>query len=62
MYTYRVSWSEEDAEFVATCAEFPGLSWLDHGEDIDLRDSATSIGLSTGSYAPGAACSVTGAH
>ncbi len=28
-YTYRVSWSEEDREFVATCAELPSLSWLD---------------------------------
>lgn len=27
-YTYRVTWSEEDQEFVATCAEFPSLSWL----------------------------------
>ena len=27
-YTYRVSWSPEDDEFVATCAEFPSLSWL----------------------------------
>jgi predicted RNase H-like HicB family nuclease len=27
-YTYQVSWSEEDHEFVATCAEFPSLSWL----------------------------------
>jgi len=28
-YTYRVQWSEEDQEFVATCAEFPLLSWLE---------------------------------
>jgi predicted HicB family RNase H-like nuclease len=28
-YTYRVSWAEEDREYVATCAEFPSLSWLD---------------------------------
>ena len=28
-YTYRVSWSEEDREYVASCAEFPSLSWLD---------------------------------
>ena len=28
-YTYRVQWSEEDQEFVATCAEFPYLSWLE---------------------------------
>jgi predicted HicB family RNase H-like nuclease len=27
-YTYRVSWSEEDGEFVAICAEFPSLSNL----------------------------------
>lgn len=27
-YTYRVTWSVEDDEFVATCAEFPLLSWL----------------------------------
>jgi predicted HicB family RNase H-like nuclease len=27
-YTYRVTWSPEDGEFVATCVEFPSLSWL----------------------------------
>ena len=27
-YTYRVAWSAEDQEFVATCLEFPSLSWL----------------------------------
>jgi len=27
-YTYRVTYSAEDAEFVATAAEFPSLSWL----------------------------------
>lgn len=27
-YTYRVSWSGEDGEFVATCLELPSLSWL----------------------------------
>lgn len=30
-YTYRVGWSDEDQEFVATCAEFQALSWL-HAE------------------------------
>jgi predicted RNase H-like HicB family nuclease len=28
-YAYRVAWSEEDGEHVATCAEFPSLSHLD---------------------------------
>jgi predicted HicB family RNase H-like nuclease len=28
-YTYRVTWSEEDHEYVGLCAEFPGLSWLE---------------------------------
>jgi predicted HicB family RNase H-like nuclease len=27
-YTYRVSWTEEDQEYVGLCAEFPSLSWL----------------------------------
>ena len=27
-YTYRVSWSPEDGEFVATVVEFRFLSWL----------------------------------
>lgn len=27
-YSYRVTWSAEDDEFVATCIEFPSLSWL----------------------------------
>lgn len=27
-YTYRVFWSPEDGEFVASCLEFPSLSWL----------------------------------
>ena len=27
-YSFRVDWSGEDEEFVATCVEFPSLSWL----------------------------------
>ncbi len=27
-YTYRVTWSQEDGEYVGLCAEFSGLSWL----------------------------------
>lgn len=27
-YTYRVTWSAEDGEFVAVCLELPSLSWL----------------------------------
>ena len=27
-YTYRVTWSEDDGEYVALCAEFRSLSWL----------------------------------
>ena len=29
LYTYRICWSDEDQEFVGTCAEFPSLSWLE---------------------------------
>ena len=27
-YTYRVTWSPEDGEYIGLCAEFPSLSWL----------------------------------
>jgi predicted HicB family RNase H-like nuclease len=27
-YTYRVTWSEDDHEYVGLCAEFQSLSWL----------------------------------
>ena len=27
-YTYRVTWSQADQEYVGLCAEFPSLSWL----------------------------------
>ncbi len=28
-YTYRVTWSEDDQEYVGLCTEFPSLSFLD---------------------------------
>jgi len=27
-YTYRVTWSEGDREYVGLCVEYPSLSWL----------------------------------
>jgi predicted HicB family RNase H-like nuclease len=36
-YTYRVTWSEEDKEYVGLCAEFPGLSWLAEAPEAALR-------------------------
>lgn len=36
-YTYRVSWSVEDQEFVATCLELPSLSWLAPTQDEALH-------------------------
>ena len=27
-YTYRVTWSSDDQEYIGLCAEFPSLSWL----------------------------------
>jgi len=36
-FTYRVMWSEEDQEFVGTCAEFPSLSWLESTPEAALK-------------------------
>jgi predicted HicB family RNase H-like nuclease len=35
-YTYRVTWSEEDEEYVGLCAEFPSLSWLENSPEKAL--------------------------
>lgn len=32
-YSYRITWSDEDHEFVGLCAEFPSLSWLAKSQD-----------------------------
>ncbi|WP_300344924.1 type II toxin-antitoxin system HicB family antitoxin [Nesterenkonia sp.] len=36
-YTYRVSWSPEDQEYVGTVAEMPSLSWLDTDQEAAFR-------------------------
>jgi predicted HicB family RNase H-like nuclease len=36
-YTYRVTWSEKDGEYVGLCAEFPSLSWLARTPEAALR-------------------------
>ncbi len=36
LYTYRVTWSEEDQEYVGLCTEFPSLSWLTETQESAL--------------------------
>ena len=36
-YTYRVTWSEDDGEYVGLCAEFPSLSWLAKTPEAALK-------------------------
>ena len=42
-YTYRLSWSPEDNELVATCAEFPSLSWLARSQAAALKGIAAVV-------------------
>jgi len=35
-FTYRVTWSDEDRDYVGLCAEFPSLSWLDGTQEKAL--------------------------
>ena len=43
-YTYRVTWSEEDNEYVGLCAEFPSLSWLASTPEAALRGIRKVVG------------------
>ena len=36
-YTYRVTWSAEDEEYLGLCAEFPSLSWLANNPEDTLQ-------------------------
>jgi predicted HicB family RNase H-like nuclease len=36
-YTYRVTWSEDDNEYVGLCVEFPSLSWLSRTPEAALK-------------------------
>ena len=42
-YTYRVTWSEEDREYVGLCTEFRCLSWLDKSQEKALRGIRTLV-------------------
>ena len=55
-YIYKITWSEEDQEYVGLCVEFPSLSWLAESQEtalngirkvveeviIDMKDSGES--------------------
>lgn len=43
-YTYRVTWSEDDNEYVALCAEFPSLSWLAQTPETALKGIRKLVG------------------
>lgn len=43
-YTYRVTWSEEDNEYVGLCAEFPSLSWLAQSPESALKGIRDLVG------------------
>lgn len=57
-YTYRITWSADDEEFVGLCAEFPSLSWLSPTPDEaftgirELVADVLSDMLSTNETAP----------
>ena len=43
-YTYRVTWSDDDEEYVALCAEFPSLSYLAPKQTAALKGMIDLVG------------------
>jgi len=43
-YTYRVTWSADDDEYVGLCLEFPSLSWLARTPEAALRGIRKVVG------------------
>ena len=44
-YSFTITWSEEDKEYVATCPSFPGLSAYGATEEDALREGKIALGL-----------------
>ena len=42
-YTYRVTWSDDDQEYIGLCTEFPSLSWLDKTPESALKGIRKTI-------------------
>ena len=36
-YSYRVTWSEEDGEYIGLCVKFASLSWMADDPEAALR-------------------------
>jgi len=43
-YTYRVTWSEGDKEYVGLCVESPSLSWLSETPESALAGIREVVG------------------
>jgi predicted HicB family RNase H-like nuclease len=43
-YTYRVTWSQDDREYVGLCTEFPSLSWLAASPESALKGIRKVVG------------------
>ncbi len=50
-YTYRVTWSDEDGEFVGLCAEFSKLSWLASSPEDAMKGILSVIKACVGDMA-----------
>ena len=49
-YSFNISWSEEDGEYIATCVSFPGLSAFGETEEEALREGKVALDLFIESY------------
>ena len=42
-FTYRISWSAADKEFIATVVEFPSLSWIAKSREKALKGMTSLV-------------------
>ena len=49
-YPISIVWSEDDGEYLATCASFPGLSAFGESEEEALKEAKTALQLFIESY------------
>ena len=43
-YTYSVTWSDDDKEYIGLCTEFPSLSWISSTPEAALKGIRKVVG------------------
>lgn len=54
-FSYRITWSDQDEEYIGLCDQFPSLSWLAPSPEAALRGIRKVVAETNAEFPPGIA-------